>query len=342
MKNGHTGIIVVALLVLVAVGLAMYGPSMVKEKVAPAVSSTARPSASIVTAKGLVESEEEIEIGSPVSGTIRKISCDEGEMVKKGQVLVILEDEKIRAEMRVAEAAVREAKEDLNRLKKGYREEEILEASSDVKRAEAVQAQARDEYERLGRLYEKGAVTLVELNKAKERDDIAASELEAAGARLDKLESGERKEDVAQGEAAVDRALAELRHRTALLKDYRMISPFDGVVADRFRDPDETVDVGTAILKIINTGKFRVLAELEETDVGKIAEGASVDVVADAYPAKIYSGKVYQVLPVVKRKSQQTFDPVASFDVNVQDIHIRLDDYSSLKSGMSVTVKFKK
>lgn len=342
MKNGRMGVVVVALLVLVAVALAVYGPLMVREKAPEIPPAQTKQQTAVVTAKGIVESEEEVEIGSPVSGTIREISGNEGDTVKKGQVLVLLDDDKVRADIRIAEASLREANEQLNRLKKGYRSEDIAAASSMAERAEAIHAEARDEYERLGRLYEKDAVTLVELNKAKEKNDITARELDEAKAQLEKLKSGERKEDIGRGEALVQKAMADLHYRKTFLKDYRKVSPFEGMVTERYRDPDETVDKGTPILKLINTEKLRITSELEETDVGKVVEGATVDVLVDAYPDKTYHGKVYRVLPIVKRKRQQMFDPAASFDINAQDIHIRLDDYTGLKSGMSVTVRFKR
>ena len=72
------------------------------------------------------------------------------------------------------------------------------------------------------------------------------------------------------------------------------------------------------------------------------APGQSVEVRSDAYRDKVFSGTVRIVVAGVKRKAQKTFDPMASFDVNTQDIYIALNDYTGLAHGMTVTVRFKK
>ena len=121
-----------------------------------------------------------------------------------------------------------------------------------------------------------------------------------------------------------------------------MTSPIDGVVINRFRDPYETVDVGTPILAIVNPDKLRVWAEVEETDAGLVKVGQSVSVTVDAHPGKEFHGKVTKVYAAVQRKSQRTFDPVATFDINTQKILIALDSYDGLVHGMSATVRFLK
>jgi multidrug resistance efflux pump len=112
------------------------------------------------------------------------------------------------------------------------------------------------------------------------------------------------------------------------------------MVIKRFRDSGETVEVGTPILTIVNPQKLRIWAEVEETDVGKVSVGQNVVVIVDAHPGQEFKGKVTKVYAAVQRKSQKTFDPVATFDINTQKILIALDDYNGLVHGMSATVRF--
>lgn len=341
MKNNKIGIFAIAILVIVALFLAIFGPMVVRKR-AVKESGVQQIKDTFVSAKGVVESAEEIEIGSQVSGVIAEIKADEGDMVKKGQPLVILESAKVTASVKKAEAMLGETKARLRELESGYRAEDIEMAKNRARRAEAVYQQANDEHQRLNRLYRKDAATRVELDRAEEKMKVSLEELNESKANLKKFQQGARQEEIEQARAVVDKAASELKQNKAILRDYYIHSPIDGVVAERLKDPDETVDVGTPVMKLVNMNKLRIRVELEETDVGKIVEGQAVEIYTDTHKDKIYHGKVYKVVPVVKRKSVKTFDPVASFDINAQAIFINLDDFTGLKNGMTVTVRFMK
>jgi HlyD family secretion protein len=343
MMNKRSGILAVIILVIVTIGLAVLGPSFFKPGAGSKSQRQTQMTAHTLTvAKGVVESEQEVDISSQVPGIIAEMKVEEGDSVKKGQLLVILDSGKIFAKMKKSEAALNEAKARLTELRAGYRAEDTEIAQSNVDRAEAVYEKAKDDYERQNRLYKKDATTLIELQNAEEEMKVAAAQLGESKADLQKRLTGVRKEEIEQARSAVDSAYAELKYYNLLLRDYTISSPIDGVVVERYKDADEMLEAGTPILKIVNPDKLRIKAELEETDVGKATEGQLVEVSTYAYKDKVYHGKVYRVLPVVKRRSQRTFDPMASFDINTQDIYIHLDNFTGLKNGMSVTVRFMK
>jgi multidrug resistance efflux pump len=291
-------------------------------------------------AKGIVESEEKIDIGSQVSGLITKVLAGEGDRVRKGQTLVILDSDKALTRVRLQEAAVKEARARLKELEAGYRSEDIEMAQSRVKRVEAILRNATDEHERQKRLFGRGATTLVEVERAEEKARVAMAEVNEARAQLKKLQRGVRKEEVEQAKAAVEKTTEELNYYRRVVQDYTILAPMDGLVTERFKDAHETVGVGTPILRMINPGKLRVRAELEETDVGRVQEGQPAEVSMDALKEKVYHGKVYKVFPVIKRKALRTFDPSQAMDISTQGIYVRLEDFSGLKVGLSVTVRF--
>ncbi len=308
----------------------------VKPPQAPAVQERA------FLAKGIVESEEEIDIGSQVSGLITRIPAAEGDRVRKGQTLVVLDSDKPQTRVKLQEAALEEARARLREHEAGYRTEDIEMAQERLKRVEAILRNAADEDGRQKRLFGKGAATLVEVDRAEERARVALAEVSEARAGLQKLQRGVRKEEVEQARAAVEKMSAELNYFRRVVRDYTILSPIDGLVTERFRDPHETVDVGTPILKIINPAKLRVRAELEETDAGRVQEGQGAEVTVDAFKEKVYHGKVYKVFPVIKRKALRTFDPTQAMDISTQGIYVRLEDFSDLKVGLSVSVRFPK
>jgi multidrug resistance efflux pump len=237
---------------------------------------------------------------------------------------------------------VREARSGLQRMKNGYRAEDVAMAEARVRQLEAVYRQAEDEFSRLERLYHKEAATLVVRNRAEEQMQVAAEDLAGARLNLGKLQKGERTEDIEAARAALARQTADLHYYQALLADYNITSPIDGIVAVRLKEPGESVDVGTPLLKVFNPARLRIRAELEETDVGKVEVGEIAEMTSDAFPGRVFRGRVDQVFPDVRKKLQKTFDPMASFDINTQALHISLEDFGGLKNGMTVTVSFLK
>lgn len=342
MKNNRFVILIIVALVIVAVALALFGPMIFRKKVDKIVPEIQKATDAAITSKGVVECKEEALVGSQASGIIREVRVNEGDEVRKGEPIVILNSDKIAAKVNQAEAMTREAADRLRELEAGYRQEDIEIARARAKRAEVVYNQDNDEFQRQERLYRKDAVTLIERDRALEKVRIAADELKAAETTLQKLLKGERKEDIEQARATIASNSAELKYYQALLRESTITSPIDGVVTERLKEAGEIVDVGTPIMKLINPKKMRIRAEVEETDMGQVKDGQAVEVTTDAYRDKIYRGRVYKIFPDVRRKAQKTFDPMASFDINTQQIYVRLDDFSGLKNGMTVTVRFLK
>lgn len=341
MKNGRFGILVIGILGGVAILVALIGPKLLERKPVPPPVVSPPAGQGGIAAKGVVESADDVELSSQVKGTIRRVLVEDGDVVKAGQLLLEFDTTKITAQRQQAAAALAAADARYREVLAGYRAEDVAIAGSNRERSQAVLNQARDEYERQHRLYDKGATTLVELNRAEERLRVAQEEMGGAEANLTKHRSGLRKEERDQARAEVDRQKAEVAYVDGIIKDYRVHAPVSGVVARRFRNTGEGTDIGTPLLHLINPDRLRIRAELEETDVGQVREGQKAEVTMDAYRGKIFSGTVSRVFPVVLKKSQKTFDPMASFDINTQKIHVRLDNYTGLKNGMTVTVRFK-
>ena len=342
MKSSYFALLFLTLLTGLAVSLAVISPKFLKDSVTMTKAEDEKIENNLsIMAKGMVESEEEIEIGNQVMGIISEVKVKEGDKVIKGQLLVRLDDCKILTKLQLTEAKLKDAKAKLRELEMGFRDEDITMAQSRVDRLEIIYKRAKDEYERQKRLYHKEASTLIDLEKAEDGMKITRAELSESKANLKKFMRGVRKEEIEGAKSVVEKIGSELSYYQAVLKDYTIHSPIDGLVAKLSRNSGESVDVGAAFMKIIDPDKLRIRAELEESDVGKVVEGQPVEVFVDAYEGRVYKGMTYQVFSILKRYSLRVFDPSAGYDINAQDIFARLDDFSGLKHGMQVTVSFK-
>lgn len=342
MSFGKTGVLGLCLLSVAVLILATLSPSILTNnnqgQVNQATQGGSRPWP--MTAKGVIESEEDVQLASQVTGQISEVLVDEGDRVQKGQLLARLDRGKIEARIAAAEALLRQAAARSREVEQGYRQEDIAAALHTVDRASAINNEARKTLDRQERLFSQGAVTRVARDRSEEAWLVAQADLNQARAQLEKMQKGPRSEELAAAQAEQQRARAELSLLQVLLNDYQMSSPIDGVVINRFRDPFEAVDIGTPLLTIVNPEKLRVWAEVEESDAGLIKVGQSVSVTVDAHSGQEFRGEVTKVYAAVQRKSQRTFDPVAAFDINTQKIMIALDDYNGLVHGMSATVRF--
>lgn len=340
MKSRRTAILAIILLTALALALALLSPRLLSKKESSHEPTVQPRNHAAVTAKGVVESVDAVVIGSQLRGIIRKIEAREGDSVRKGQALVLLDDAKIAAQVAQTRAAVQEATWRARELESGSRNEDLDMAASGVKRSEAVFHQAEDEFRKLERLYAKDATTRIEKDRAQERMNIAKEELNSAQANLKKLRHGERREDIERARAMLAQRNAELVNFESIMKDHLLTSPLDGVVSERIKDVGEVVDIGTPVMKLIDPRNLRIRVEVEETDLAKVSDRQNLEVVVDAFKGKVYRGKVTRIFPSVQKISQKTYDPLASFDINTITVYATLDDFAGLKDGMTVTVKF--
>lgn len=327
--------------VAVALVLAFLGPSSTNpDRKLPEYSKTAETWRTI-SAKGMVESGEEVVLSSQVQGVVAEVFVSAGDTVDKGQLLLQFDTTRIDAKLLQARAAVAVAEASLADTSAGFRAEDLAMAENRRQRLETAASAARDEYQRLSRLLAKDAVTLVEVIRAKDQMDITESQSQEAANELKKYRAGARRDEIRQAEASRQQALAGLHYIESLARDYRIYAPISGIVAEKLRARGESAEIMTPLFRLINPAQTRIHAELEETDLGKVSEGQKAEVTADAYPDRVFRGSVSRVFPVVQRKTQKSFDPMASFDINTQEIHVHLEDSSALKNGMTVTVRFK-
>lgn len=341
MKKGRFGIIIIGALIILATLLAIAGPKLVDKHPTKLPSASDENKQAGITARGVIEAAEDLELTSQVKGTVSRVAVEEGTKVDKGQILLEFDLSKIEAQLQQSRSSLAAAESRYREATKGYRSEDILMVTSGKDRAKAIYDQAKDDYERQQRLFEKGAATKVDLNRAMEHLKIAEGDLSGADANLAKHRYGVRNEERDQARADVERARADVKFVESIRKDYQVYAPTSGIITERHKDRGEGTDIGTPLFRLVNPETLRVRAELEETDIGRVTEDQEVEVSVEAFRNKVYRGKVIKVFPVVHKKTQKSFDPMASFDINTQKIHISLEEYSGLRNGMTTTVRFK-
>ncbi|WP_242060419.1 efflux RND transporter periplasmic adaptor subunit [Aerosakkonema funiforme] len=251
------------------------------------------------------------------------------------------------AEIAQRQAAVAEARQALELLQNGTRREEIAQRQAAV--AEARKAlELLQNGTRLEDIAQREAA-VAEARKALELlqngtrlEDIAQREAAVAEARqaLELLQNGSRPEDIAQAEASVKEAQGRLQQVQVQLEDTIVRAPFDGTITQKYANVgafvapatsgSSTASATSTSIVAIARG-LEILAKVPEVDIGQIKQGQSVEVVADAYPDKVFKGRVRLIAPE------------AVIDQNVTSFQIRValdTGLEELRSGMNVDLTF--
>lgn len=297
----------------------------------------------LVAAPGLVEPiGEEREIGSQVIGIIREMRVEENDKVVAGQIIAVVDNAEQAARLASARAELAQRRAELDRVVNGARAEERREARAAVKETEANSDLARREFERRVPLTKSGTSTQAALDQATSALNATEARRVITAERLAMMEAGARIEDIEAARALVGLAEANVALAEALLEKTFIRSPVTGSVLRRYRAAGEAVGnmPPTPIAVVGDLSRLRVRAEVDETDVGRVAAGQRVEVTADAYPNRRFGGTVYRVSSRLGGKGVQTGRPADRVDTKVLQVLIDLDVGTTLPIGLRVDVFF--
>ncbi len=248
-----------------------------------------------VTATGTIEAVKTVTVGTQVSGIINKLFVDYNSVVKKGQVIAELDKQNLQSQLNSAKAQLSQAQANL------------LSAQSDL-------AYQKANYQRNKTLYNKGLISA---------NDYEQSHLswQTANATV-----AERRDAVAAAREEVSRAQTNLSYAV-------ITSPIDGVVISKSVEEGQTVAASYSTPELFTIAKdlkdMRVIANVDEADIGGVKVGQRVTFTVDAYPNDTFEGAVTQV-----RQEATTTNNVVTYEVVISAPNQDL----KLKPGLTANV----
>jgi HlyD family secretion protein len=295
----------------------------------------------MVAAPGRVEPiSEEIKVGSELSGRLVAVLVEEGDLVRRGQPLAVLENSEYRARLASAEAMVKQKESELRRVLNGARDQERREAWATVMEARAKMENSIVEMERRKALHRDGVVAREEADRAGREYQVEKARYEAAIERHALIDDKAREEDQSKAEADVELARAQLDEAKARLEKTTVRSPISGIVLQKhLKAGENVVNSNTSSMPIVTVAditRLRVRADIDETDIGKIKLGQKAYVKADAYGDKKFFGKVVRIGQVLGKKNIRTDEPTERVDTKILETLIEIDADSKLPSGLRV------
>jgi HlyD family secretion protein len=304
-----------ALLPLVlAVSLAVSGCKKPEEKPAeaPAVLTVStqpaelRAIARTLELTGSVAAWDQLPVMPAANGLrIMQVLVEEGDTVKKGQLLAKLDDATLQAQVAAARARARSATAALAKMRQPSRPQDLAQAEAALAQAEANVTAAMDTYRRFQQLKAEGGVSEAELVVRQTNVEAARAAAEQARQRLSLAREGSRREDLSIAEAQAAEARASLAQVEAMLAQTRVIAPDDGRIIKRDAHLGDVSTVGRALFTMVRDGRLEVEALVPETDLGAVKVGQAAKITSDARPDVAATGKVREVSPSLDTGSRQ-------------------------------------
>jgi HlyD family secretion protein len=252
---------------------------------------------SVVSTNGKVEPLQNFEAHAPVGTTVKKILVREGDQVKKGQLLLQLNDAQARSQAARVQAQVLAAEADLNAIQKGGNHEEILTLGSQITKAQTDCDTAQRNLNALRRLREQGAASPGEIKNAEDQLNRANADLDLL---LQKQKNRYSQPEIDRVEAQKSEAQAAYSAAEDLLNQLNIRAPFDGVVYSLPVQQGAYLNPGDLVLQEADLSKVRVRAFVDEPDIGRLAPGDKIEVTWDALPERTWEGAVSVIPAVIK------------------------------------------
>jgi HlyD family secretion protein len=283
----------------------------------------------------------QVELPFNGSERIAAVLAQEGDHVKKGQLLAQLDPSRLTPQVAKAEADLAAQQQAVDRLHHGNRPEEIAQARANVTAAAADAENAREQYARLNTLSASSsgrAVSRQDMDSAKAALDTAEARMAVNQKALALEVAGPRREDVAQGEAELRADQAQLALLEQQLKDADLLAPLDAVVRSRIVEPGEISSPQKSAFTLAIVDPKWVRAYVAEPDLGSVHEGMTAAVTVDAFHDRQFPAWVGFVSPVAEftPKTVETTDLRSSLVYEIR-VFVR-DPADELRLGMPATV----
>jgi multidrug efflux pump subunit AcrA (membrane-fusion protein) len=254
----------------------------------------------VLDATGIIKPEVGaiVKTGTRFTGIIRTMHVKVGDAVKAGQIIAEIDDREQRAQQDQAEATLRRTRADLDKVEASY-PLQIREAEAQVAAAQADYDYAALNLKRRRTLVDQDLDARNTLDEAKQQAETTGNILAARKATLDRLQR-ESALAIKSAREAVQEAQSALDATNVRLSYSVIRAPLDGVVSEVTAQGGETVVAGFQVanlITVLDPTRLEMWIYVDETDVGQVTPGMSVEFRVDSLPGRTFSGTVNQIYP---------------------------------------------
>jgi HlyD family secretion protein len=238
-----------------------------------------------------------VDLAPKVTGRILEMRVREGDRVKAGDLLILLDIGETALAVDRDRLGVEAAQARYRNLESGSREAEIAGARAEVADRRAAVALARREVERQELLRSRKVGTERDLDRARTELERAVAAHKVSEDRLRVVEEGFRRWETTQARVEVDRARTVLEQSRTLAREAEIRAPADGVILHRLAEPGQLLGPGQPGLTMAFADRLYVRTFIPETRLGQVRQGQKVEVVVDAFPGRTFPATITEISP---------------------------------------------
>jgi HlyD family secretion protein len=280
------------------------------EPAVPAVTPNRTPSGPggrvALEAGGYVIPVRRVQVSPKVGGEVLELFIEEGQRVEKGQVLAKLDPAKYEFEYRRTRALAEQARAEYEKLKTGNREEEKKHSEAALNEAIELCNQLRDQAARVKRSGSgASAEDLVKIESQRLQAELKVQQLRQTHKMM---VDGPRKEDIQKAEAAYHHALAQRDNAKYDLDNTEVRAPISGIILVKKAEVGNTVrpeafsnGLSASLCEMANLKELEVDVDVSERDLYRVALDQRCEIRTEAFPDKVYTGRVARLMPEAQR-----------------------------------------
>lgn len=295
-----------------------------------------------ITANGTVEAERSINLSPKTAGVIQTLLVEEGDRVRQGEVLAVMDDANLRGQLTEAQGQLIQQEANLQRVLAGDRPQETAQTQARLRSAQAELEMAEADLNSDEMLYEAGAISRQSYQQTVTARNVAQAAVDEAQQTVALSQIGTRQEEIDQARAQVIAAQGSLETVQTQLDETSVLAPFDGVVVNTYADVGSFVspstsgagndsDLSSSILELASD-QLEVVVNIAESQIGQIQLGQTVQIRVDAFPGEVFTGVVDQIAPrATVSQNVTSFEVQIAFDTATSE---------ALAIGMNVEAEF--
>lgn len=278
----------------------------------------------------------EYRVSSKVPGRILEFRVKEGQTVRAGDTLAILEAPDVQAKLEQARAAEAAAQAQNEKALKGARQEQIQAAYEMWQKAQAGVTIAEKSYKRIKNLYDQGVVSAQKLDEITAQRDAALATEKAAKAQYTMAKNGAEREDKAAAAALVNRAKGAVAEVESYINETYLIAQKDGEVSEIFPKQGELVGTGAPIMNVAVMDDMWVTFNVREDLLQSLTVGTEFEAFVPALDKNIRL-KVNYMKDLGTYAAWKATKTTGQFDLKTFEVRaLPTDKVEGLRPGMSV------
>lgn len=282
---------------------------------------------------------EEYRVSSKVPGRIFELRVKEGDYVKAGDTLVIIEAPEVEALMTQAQSAVDAASAIEQMAQNGTRKEQIQAAFQLLQQAKAGLEVTEKSYNRIKRLYEEGVVSAQKYDEAEALYKSSEAQVKVAQSQYDMAVNGARQEERRVASATVGKARGAVQEVSSFIRETVQVAQMAGEVSEIYPKVGELVGPGSPIMSISVTDDMWGVFNIREDRLKDVKMGSELTVNIPALDKDVKM-KVYYMKDKGSFAVWKATKATGQYDQKTFEVKVRpMEKIEDVRPGMSILIK---